>query len=69
VRDSVEYAFANRAETLATMRRHAQELDESVIWSHVDLYVNQWSADLGEDGRRALEMFRDLVRSERRRPN
>lgn len=69
VRDSVEYAFANRAETLATMRRHAQELDEAVIWSHVDLYVNKWSADLGEDGRRALEIFRDLVRSERRRPN
>ena len=57
VRRSVEYAFAHREETLATMRRYAQELQDNVIWAHVDLYVNQWSLDLGEEGRRALRAF------------
>jgi 1,4-dihydroxy-6-naphthoate synthase len=57
VRRSVEYAFAHREETLASMRRYAQELQDHVIWAHVDLYVNQWSLDLGEEGRRALRAF------------
>jgi 1,4-dihydroxy-6-naphthoate synthase len=39
------------------MRRYAQELQDHVIWAHVDLYVNQWSLDLGEEGRRALRAF------------
>lgn len=64
VRASVMYGFAHRAETLATMKRYAQELDEAVIWSHVDLYVNDWSVDLGSEGRRALEVFFDLVRND-----
>ena len=64
VRRSVEYAFANREETLPTMRRYAQELDDGVMWSHVELYVNQWSVDLGTEGRRALETFSALVRGD-----
>ncbi len=54
VRSSVAYAFAHRHETLPTMKAHAQELDDRVVWAHVDLYVNQWSLALGEDGERAL---------------
>ena len=37
------------------MRRHAQELDDDVIGAHVDLYVNEWTRDLGAEGRRALD--------------
>ncbi len=62
VKRSVLYALDNRQETLATMRRYAQELQDPVIWSHVDLYVNSWSVDLGEEGRRALDAFSALVR-------
>jgi 1,4-dihydroxy-6-naphthoate synthase len=54
VRRSIEYAHANRNETFATMRRFAQELDERVVWAHVDLYVNRWSLSLGDEGERAL---------------
>lgn len=62
VKRSVEFALANRQETLPTMRRYAQELQDPVIWAHVDLYVNAWSVELGEEGRRALAAFSALVR-------
>lgn len=54
IHDSLEYGLAHRAETVATMRRYAQELTEEIMFAHVDLYVNQWTRDLGDDGRRAL---------------
>lgn len=55
LRDSIAYGWANRADALTTIRRHAQELDEDVIWPYVELYVTEHTADLGAEGRRALE--------------
>jgi 1,4-dihydroxy-6-naphthoate synthase len=37
------------------MRRHAQEFDDHVLMQHVELYVNEWTRDLGATGRRALD--------------
>ena len=61
-RASVEYAYANRPETLTTMRRYAQELDDTALWAHVELYVNEWSVDLGEVGRQAFERLSEVLR-------
>ena len=36
------------------MRMHAQELSPEVIWSHVDLYVNDHTRELGARGARTL---------------
>ncbi len=55
VRDSLSHARAHRAETVPTMRRYAQELTDGVMFQHVDLYVNDWTTDLGDTGRAALE--------------
>lgn len=57
IKSSVEYGLANRDETLATMRTYAQEFSDDVLFSHVDLYVNQWTVDLGDVGRRALAVL------------
>ena len=54
VRKSIKYGLANREETLTTMREYAQELDDAVLFGHVDLYVNQWTVDLGAEGTGAL---------------
>jgi 1,4-dihydroxy-6-naphthoate synthase len=53
----VEYAFANRAASLPFVREHAQEMSEAVMYQHIDLYVNQYSVDLGAEGRRAVELL------------
>ena len=47
LRRSVEYAFANRAASLPFVRAHAQEMSEDVMYRHIDLYVNEYSVDLG----------------------
>ncbi len=54
IRDSIGFALANREAPLPTMRHYAQEFDDEVLMSHVDLYVNRWTEDLGETGRQAL---------------
>ncbi|MFM7042925.1 MAG: 1,4-dihydroxy-6-naphthoate synthase [Planctomycetaceae bacterium] len=57
IRDSLELALTDRAAALPTMRAHAQEFDDRVLMQHVELYVNEWTRDLGETGRRALDAF------------
>ena len=54
LRRSVEYAFAHRADSLPFVREHAQEMSEDVMYQHIDLYVNDFSIDLGAEGRRAV---------------
>ncbi len=38
---------------------HAQEMDPSVIRQHIDLYVNRFSRDLGDEGQRAVRVLLD----------
>ena len=54
LRRSVEFAFANRAASVPYVRAHAQEMSEEVMYKHIDLYVNEYSVDLGVEGRRAV---------------
>jgi 1,4-dihydroxy-6-naphthoate synthase len=61
IRRSLEYSLDNRQEALGTMRDHAQELDDAAIWSHVELYVNQWTHDLGSTGRAAFQRLAQVV--------
>lgn len=54
LRDSLAYGLTHRNETVTTMRRHAQALSDEVMFKHVDLYVNDWTVDLGDTGREAI---------------
>lgn len=62
VRRSVEYAFAHRGASLPFVREHAQEMSEEVMYRHIDLYVNEYSVDLGAEGKRAVAMLFDKAR-------
>lgn len=62
IADSLQFGLENREAALPTMRRYAQELEDEVLWQHVELYVNAWTIDLGEAGRAALaELSRQAV--------
>lgn len=52
---SVNYAMSHPQEARAYIRAHAQELDDSVIDQHINLYVNNFSLDLGEEGLAAVQ--------------
>jgi 1,4-dihydroxy-6-naphthoate synthase len=55
LRQSVEYAFGNRNEPVSYIKKHAQEIEDEVINRHIDLYVNNYSLDIGQDGMQAVE--------------
>jgi 1,4-dihydroxy-6-naphthoate synthase len=57
LRRSVEFARANPDASLPFVREHAQEMSEEVISRHIDLYVNDYSIDLGGEGRKAVEVL------------
>ncbi len=55
LRRSVAYAFAHRDVTLPYVRAHAQDMNDEVMFKHIDLYVNDYSLDVGEEGRRSVD--------------
>lgn len=57
IRKSVEYAFAHPADSKPFIKEHAQEMDEAVMQKHIDLYVNQYSIDLGDLGKKAVDLL------------
>jgi 1,4-dihydroxy-6-naphthoate synthase len=59
VQESVEFAFANPKSGLDYIRSHAQEMDENVMYKHIELYVNKYSLNLGVEGRRAIQAMFD----------
>ncbi len=59
LRKSVEFAFANPKSGLDFIRSHSQEMSEEVMYKHIELYVNKYSIDLGEEGRKAIQTLFD----------
>lgn len=57
LRRSVECALVHPAASREFVRANAQEMSEEVMRRHIDLYVNEYSVDLGMEGRRAVEML------------
>ena len=55
IKQSVEYAFANSYDVLPDyVKCHSQEMSEQVMRQHIDLYVNDFTIDMGDKGRKAI---------------
>lgn len=54
IRESIEYAFTKYPDLNDYIRCHAQEMSEDVMRQHIDLYVNQYSIELGAKGKSAV---------------
>jgi 1,4-dihydroxy-6-naphthoate synthase len=61
IKRSVEFAFANPKSGLEYIRSHAQEMSEEVMYKHIELYVNKFSVDLGEEGKKAVKLLFDTA--------
>jgi len=55
IRDSLAFAEAYYPDLSEYVTQNAQEMQESVMRQHIDLYVNQFSLSLGEEGRMAVD--------------
>jgi 1,4-dihydroxy-6-naphthoate synthase len=62
IKRSLEYAFAHYPLITDYVKQHSQEMSESVMRQHIDLYVNNYSLALGEDGKAAVHTFLDIYR-------
>lgn len=57
IKDSLEYAWKHYPSLPEFVTNHAQEMEEDVMRQHINLYVNEYSTDLGTEGRNAIEML------------
>jgi 1,4-dihydroxy-6-naphthoate synthase len=56
IRSSIEYAFKHHYTTLTDyVKNHAREMSEAIMRKHIDLYVNDYSINLGEAGKDAVQ--------------
>ncbi len=61
--DSLQLALSDRNAVLPTMHKYAQEFDDDVLMQHVDLYVNDWTINLGDVGKSALRQLSTRAQS------
>jgi 1,4-dihydroxy-6-naphthoate synthase len=54
IKESIEYAFKNYPLITEYVRTHSQEMEPAVMKKHIDLYVNEFSINLGQDGKNAI---------------
>lgn len=52
--ESVKVALEKPLVSLPFVKKHAQNLDESVIFQHINLFVNEFSVQMGEEGKKAI---------------
>ncbi len=58
IKESVQYAFKNSYDLLPEfVKCHAQEMSEQVMRQHIDLYVNDFTVDMGDTGKKAIEQL------------
>ncbi len=55
IRKSIEYSFNNYPVISSFVSEHSQEMSEEVMRKHINLYVNNFSSDLGEKGKAAID--------------
>ncbi|MCF3111484.1 1,4-dihydroxy-6-naphthoate synthase [Niabella sp. CC-SYL272] len=60
IRKSLQYAFDRYPEVSAYVKEHAQAMSEEVMRKHIDLYVNDYSLDLGSEGRAAVDTLSEV---------
>ena len=59
LKQSIANALAEPLKTLSYVRDNAQEMDETVLQKHITTFVNDFSVDMGPEGRRAIEALEE----------
>ena len=65
IKKSLEHAFASYPLVTDYVKQHSQEMSADVMLQHIDLYVNNFSLDLGEKGKKAIEVLYKVFLSSR----
>ena len=65
IKESIKYAYEHESEALAFCKSYAQDMRPDVMKSHIDLYVNEYSLDLGETGQKTIYFMLDKMKESR----
>lgn len=60
IKKSIKYSYSNYPLITDYIKEHSQEMEEEVMKKHIDLYVNNYSLDLGEGGKNAIKKFMEI---------
>lgn len=63
IRKSLEYAFAQYPQVSDYVKQHSQTMSEEVMRQHIQLYVNNYSLDLGPEGKKAIEQLHAVFKA------
>ena len=63
IKKSIEFAFSNYPDLNDYVRSHSQEMSEDVMRKHIELYVNEYSIELGEIGTNAVKKLLEVYHS------
>ncbi len=63
IKTSIEYAYSNYPKLNDFIRMHSQEMSEDVMRKHIELYVNNYSINLGEEGKNAIQKLLDVYQN------
>jgi 1,4-dihydroxy-6-naphthoate synthase len=64
IRKSLTFSFAHYPELSTYVVQHAQAMDEAVMRQHIELYVNNYTMDLGPQGKAAIEKLFAVYRQQ-----
>jgi 1,4-dihydroxy-6-naphthoate synthase len=60
IKKSVEFSFQNYPVLSPFIKEHAQAMEEDVMRKHIELYVNDYTKELGEKGQAAVEKLYEV---------
>ena len=65
IRKSLTLAFSTYPTISDFTKQHAQEMDESVMRQHIELYVNNYSMELGDGGKKAIQQLHRVYQQQK----
>jgi 1,4-dihydroxy-6-naphthoate synthase len=61
LQDSLHWARQHKTEALNFCREHAQEMEEEILLEHIQLYLNDFTLDLGTQGKKAIKTLETMA--------
>lgn len=65
IQQSLAISFAKYPNISEYVKSHSQEMNEDVMRQHIELYVNDFSKELGEEGKKAISVLFDVFKKSR----
>lgn len=65
IRESLKRSWDNYPTLSEYVKEHAQEMEEKVMRQHIELYVNDFTDDLGEQGLKAIKTMGEVLKQNR----